>query len=75
MILLHVDNNLKKIRNERGIKQIKMAEDLQVTRQTITAIENCKYNPGLELSLKIAEYFDLSVHDIFRLKDSAEPNQ
>ncbi|MCZ0703728.1 helix-turn-helix domain-containing protein [Natronobacillus azotifigens] len=48
---------------------------LQVTRQTITAIENCKYNPGLELSLKIAKYFDLSVHDIFRLKESAEPNQ
>ena len=46
-----------------------MAEDLQVTRQTFTAIENGKYNPGLELALKIARYFDLSVHDIFILKD------
>lgn len=64
-----VINYVKKIRMERGIKQIQMAEDLQVTRQTFTAIENGKYNPGLELALKIARYFDLSVHDIFILKD------
>lgn len=64
-----VINYVKKIRMERGIKQIQMAEDLQVTRQTFTAIENGKHNPGLELALKIAQYFDLSVHDIFILKD------
>ena len=66
---LSVRNHIKEIRLERGIKQIKMAEDLQVTRQTLTAVENAKYNPSLELALKIAEYFDLSVHDIFILEE------
>lgn len=45
-----------------------MAEALNVSRQTMTAIENHKYNPNLELSLKIASYFDLKVEDIFELK-------
>jgi len=44
-----------------------MAEDLQVTRQTMNAIENNKYNPSLELALKIIKYFDLPIEDVFTL--------
>ncbi len=62
-----VKNNIRKIRMDRGIKQIKMAEYLQVTRQTFTAIENNKYNPSLELALKIVNYFDVSISDVFIL--------
>lgn len=62
-----VKNYIKKIRLERGIKQIKMAEDLQVTRQTFTAIENNKYNPSLELALKIVKYFDVPISEVFIL--------
>jgi len=62
-----VKNNIKKIRLEKGIKQIKMAEDLQVTRQTLTAIENNKYNPSLELALKIVKYFDVPISEVFIL--------
>lgn len=64
-----VKNNIRKIRKERGITQLKMAEDLQVTRQTFTAIENNKYNPSLELALKIIKYFDLPINDVFQLED------
>jgi len=64
-----VKNNVRKIRKERGIKQIQMAEDLQVTRQTLTAIENNKYNPSLELALKIVEYFKLPIDEIFILEE------
>lgn len=64
-----VINYVKEIRMERGIKQIRMAEDLQVTRQTLTAIENGNYNLGLELALKIVKYFGLTVHDIFILPE------
>lgn len=64
-----VKNRIREIRMERGIKQINMAEDLQVTRQTMTAVESGKYNPSLELALKIAKYFDLSIHDIFVLEE------
>ena len=57
---------------ERGIKQIKMAEDLQVTRQTFTAIENNKYNPSLELALKIVKYFDVPINEVFILVEEEE---
>lgn len=50
------------------IKQLDMAKALGVSRQTMTAIENMKYNPSLELSLKIAHFFDLKIEDIFALK-------
>ncbi len=62
-----VKNQIKVIREERGIKQNEMADSLGVSRQTMTAIEKMKYNPSLELSLKIASYFDLSVEEIFKL--------
>ena len=65
-------NNIKKIRKERGIRQLQMAEDLQVTRQTMTAIENNKYNPSLELALKIVRYFELPIEEIFVLKEEEE---
>lgn len=63
-----VDNKIKTIREERGIRQNEMAEALGVSRQTMTAIEKMKYNPSLELTLKIARYFKLNVEDIFELK-------
>ncbi|MGY3704995.1 transcriptional regulator [Vagococcus martis] len=62
-----VVNHIREIREERHIKQTDMAEALGVSRQTMTAIEKMKYNPSLELSLKIAEYFNLQVEDIFQL--------
>lgn len=64
-----VKNNIKRIRKERGIKQLQMAEDLQVTRQTFTAIENNKYNPSLELALKIVKYFELPIEELFILEE------
>lgn len=64
-----VKNNIKKIRLEKGIKQIQMAEDLQVTRQTMTAIENNKYNPSLELALKIVRYFNVPIENVFTLEE------
>jgi len=64
-----VRNNIKSIRKERGIKQLQLAEDLQVTRQTLTAIENNKYNPSLELALKIVKYFNLPIQEIFILEE------
>lgn len=64
-----VKNNIKEIRKQRGIKQLHLAEKLQVTRQTMTAIENNKYNPSLELALKIVNYFELPIDEIFILEE------
>ena len=63
-----VKNHIKELRKTRGIKQLQMAEDLQVTRQTLTAIENNKYNPSLELALKIVKYFNCPIEEIFILE-------
>ncbi|MFA7744603.1 helix-turn-helix transcriptional regulator [Salinicoccus roseus] len=64
-----VTNRIKEIRKEKGISQVKMAEDLQVTRQTINAIEKHKYNPSLELSLKIIKYFNMPIEAVFTLEE------
>ena len=66
---MKVVNYIREIRLARGITQLKMAKDLQVTRQTINAIEKNKYNPSLELALKLIAYFDVSIEEIFILKE------
>lgn len=66
---MKVKNSIKEIRLARGISQIKMAEDLQITRQTINAVENHKYNPSLELALKLIKYFDVTIDEIFKLEE------
>ncbi|MED1436334.1 helix-turn-helix transcriptional regulator [Bacillus mycoides] len=63
-----VKNKIKELRVQHEITQVQMAKDLQVTRQTIVAIENNHYNPSLELALKITHYFNLKIEDIFTLE-------
>ena len=58
-------NKLEVIRKQRGIKQEKLAEDLEVSRQTIGSLENGRYNPSIILAFKIARYFNLSIEEIF----------
>jgi len=67
---MRVINHIREIRQERVITQIKMAEDLHVTRQTINAIEKNKYNPSLELALKLIQYFDVPIEELFYLEKS-----
>lgn len=61
-------NNIKELRKNKNLRQEDLAETLGVTRQTIIAIENNKYDPTLELAMKISEYFEVSVNEIFRLE-------
>ncbi|MCR5263615.1 MAG: helix-turn-helix transcriptional regulator [Clostridiales bacterium] len=61
-------NNIRELRKGKGLRQEDLAEILGVTRQTVIAIENNKYDPTLELAMKISEYFGMSVNEIFRLK-------
>ncbi|RYL95539.1 transcriptional regulator [Sporolactobacillus sp. THM7-7] len=66
---MRVINHIREIRQKKGITQVKMAKDLQVTRQTINAIEKNKYNPSLELALKLIAYFDVPIDEIFILEE------
>lgn len=58
-------NHLEEIRTAKGIKQDELAKALEVSRQTISSLENGKYNPSILLAFKIARYFQLSIEEIF----------
>jgi len=58
-------NRLKVLRAERDWSQAKLAELLDVSRQTINAIETGKYDPSLPLAFKIAVLFGMKIEDIF----------
>lgn len=63
-------NNIKVERAIKNITQAKLAELVQVSRQTINAIELGKFIPSTALSLKIAAVFGKNVNEIFQLEDS-----
>ncbi|WP_320951710.1 helix-turn-helix transcriptional regulator [Hungatella effluvii] len=60
-------NDIKRLRKEAGLRQEDLARELGVSRQTIIAIENNKYNPTLELAMRLALQLDKKVEDIFYL--------
>lgn len=58
-------NRLEEIRKKRGIKQEELADILEVSRQTIGSLENGRYNPSIILAFKIANYFNMTIEEIF----------
>lgn len=60
-------NHIKSLRKEAGMRQEDLARALNVSRQTIIAIENDKYNPTLELAMKLAKKLGKTVEEIFFL--------
>jgi len=58
-------NRLEEIRSEKGINQEELAKSLSVSRQTISSLENGRYNPSILLAFKIAKYFSMAIEDIF----------
>ncbi|HAI51812.1 MAG TPA: transcriptional regulator [Firmicutes bacterium] len=59
-------NKVAALRRERGITQEELADALEVSRQTISSIENGRYNPSLELAFRIARFFGLTIEEIFQ---------
>jgi putative transcriptional regulator len=60
-------NNIRYLRKQLGFRQEDMSIALGVTRQTINAIENEKYNPTLELAMKLAKLLETTVEKLFIL--------
>ncbi len=63
-------SRLKVLRAERNWSQANLADALDVSRQTINAIENGKYDPSLPLAFKMARFFGCSIEDIFTPDDT-----
>ena len=59
-------NRLKVLRAERDWTQARLATELEVSRQTVNAIETGKYDPSLPLAFRIAEVFGQRIEEIFR---------
>ena len=58
-------NVLKELRAERGWSQGDLADRLEVSRQSVNAIETGRYDPSLPLAFRIAELFELTIEEIF----------
>lgn len=63
-------NNLEQLRNERSISQVELAEAMEVSRQTISSLENGRYNPSIVLAFKLAKYFNKTIEEIFIYEES-----
>ncbi len=62
-------NSIRELRKKLGFRQEDLSTALCVTRQTINAIENNKYNPSLELAMKLAKLLNTTVEDLFILEE------
>lgn len=58
-------NKILKLRKNKGLTQEQLAKKCRVSRQTINAIENDRYDPSLRLAFKIAEVLQSTVDDVF----------
>ena len=65
-------NRIESIRKERGILQDEMAKAMGVSRQTISSLENGRYNPSIMLAFKIAKYFGMSIEDVFVFEEEEQ---
>ena len=64
-----MENRIKELREQKGLRQEDLAKLVGITRQTINAIENNKYNPTPELAMRLARLLGQLVESIFHLAD------
>ena len=58
-------NRIEELRKARGISQAEFAKLMRVSRQTISSLENGRYNPSIELAYRVAHWFGLTIEDVF----------
>lgn len=65
-------NNIKQLRKNKKLSQQKLADLCNVTRQTVNAIENDKYDPTLQLAFNLSKYLDTTVDELFISEEENE---
>ena len=58
-------NRIEEIRKQKGIRQEEFAKSMGVSRQTISSLENGRYNPSILLAYKAAKYFGMTIEEVF----------
>ena len=64
-----MQNRIEQIRKDRGIRQEEFAKAMGVSRQTISSLENGRYNPSILLAYKIAKYFGMTIEEVFLFEE------
>lgn len=62
-------NDVRDLREARGLSQAALGADLGVSRQTVNSLETGKYDPSLPLAFTITRYFGLPIEEIFHVED------
>ena len=62
-------NDVRELREARGLSQAALGAELGVSRQTVNSLETGKYDPSLPLAFTIARYFELPIEEIFHVED------
>lgn len=70
--MIKVNTRIKELRKEKKLSQEELALEVGTTRQTITSIEVGKYTASLVLAYKIAQYFGLTIEEVFDFSDAKE---
>ena len=63
-------NRIEEIRKARGMNQEELAKALGVSRQTISSLENGRYNPSVELAYKLSKYFGMTIEEVFIVEEA-----
>lgn len=74
MAEIPIGNHLRRLRFEHGeLTQDALARAVGITRQTIIALEACRYAPSLELAMRLAQVFGRTVDEVFFWREVPEP--
>lgn len=61
----NLKNKIEEIRKSKGVNQEELAKAMGVSRQTISSLENGRYNPSIFLAYNIAKFFDMTIEEVF----------
>ena len=64
-----MNNRLEELRNQFGLTQQELADQVEVSRQTIISLESGRYNPSILLAFRLARFFNLNIEEIFLYSD------
>lgn len=63
-----ITNNISDYRKKHNLSQQQLADNVEVSRKTISAIETGRFTPSVAIALKLAQYFNEAVEDLFKLE-------
>ena len=63
-------NRIEEIRKARDVNQEELSKALGVSRQTISSLENGRYNPSIELAYKLSKYFGMTIEEVFIFEEA-----